>query len=114
MADEAQLMAWIRRDRQLAGEAAEIAAERAELKAKVDSETEVGWKLPVDGVTASKRDANREFDRILGFGVLNEAERLACKVERYDDKLIRAAVEARGMLQECMVPKADAAPVVKL
>lgn len=109
-----QITALIRRHRTLGGEMAEIQAEMISIKEQVDSEVGFGWKLTVDGLTASKREANREFDKVLAFGELTPEELALCKVERYDDKLIREMIEKKGALEACMTRKPDAKPVTKL
>lgn len=111
---EDQLTALIRRHRLLGGEVAEIQAEMISIKEQIDGEVGFGWKLPVDGITASKREASREFDITLAFGHLDPIDITACKREILDPKLVRALIEERGLTEECMARKTDAKPVTKL
>lgn len=104
----------IRRYRALGADLAEIQGEMLEIKAQIDASVPIGWKHTVDGLTCSKRDANRTFDLVLGVAMLNETERETCVVTRYDDKKVRALVEAKGLIDEVMIQRKDSLPVVKL
>lgn len=111
---DAQLEALVRRHRELTAEVAEIQAETVMIKQRIDSNVSVGWKLTVDGVTASKREGNRDFDQVLAFHELDETEREECKVTRLDPKLVREMVEKKGRLEACMVRKPNVGAVTKL
>lgn len=113
MTDE-QIEGLIRRHRQLVADAAELKGEADEIKRAVDSATEVGWKFTVDGITASKREANRSFDVSVAVTLLDADERAACVVTRYDAELLRAAIKEKNLLETCMAPKPNVEPVVKL
>lgn len=111
---EDQITGLIRRHRLLGGEVAEIQAEMIAIKEQIEAEVSNGWKLPVDGITASKREANREFDITLAFGHLDPIDITACKREILDPKLVRELIEKRELLDSCMVRKAEAKAIVKL
>lgn len=111
---EQQIEALIRRHRQLGASVAELSGEMTAIKQKIDESVPIGWKFTVDGVTSSKREANREFDLVLAFAEMTNEEREACKVLRLDPKLVREAIVAKGKLEACMSRKPEAQPVTKL
>lgn len=114
MMTEDQLSALIRRHRELGGEVAEIQAEMTSIKEQIEGDTEVGWKLTVDGITASKRAPNRNFDLVSAVALLPAEMKMACVTTSYDAKKVRAAVEALGLIDSVMVDRDDAPAVVKL
>lgn len=112
--NQAQLEAIVRRYRELNSMVAEFQGEMQELKQQFEEATTVGFKLTVDGKSASHRPPNRSFSLVAAMGVLTPDQKRACIVTQYDDKKIRAKVEAAGLLEECMLIKEDAAPIVSL
>lgn len=112
----AQLSALVRRHRELGAEVAGLTEERKAIQEQVAKLTQPGWKLVVDGVSASHREANRTFSLALALQHLPTEAKAACvdKQPRFDPKLIREAVEAAGLLEECMEIDAARSSVVKL
>lgn len=104
----------VRRYREIGSIIEEMRAEQAIIKAMVDEEVAVGWKSTIDGQPVHKRNPNRSFCPITAVGVLSEEQRKNCTVTRYDEKMLRAAVDSLGKLEDCMLLKADAVPVLKL
>lgn len=111
---EQAVEALVRRHRELGGRIAELRDEQDAVKATIDANVQVGWKLAVDGVVALKREPNRSFDLVTAVGLLDAATKANCVVTSFDAKLVRTAVEDRGLLDECMLVSADRAPVLKL
>lgn len=112
----AQLSALVRRHRELGAELAGLTEERKAIQDQVSGLTRPGWKLVVDGVAATHRDANRTFSLALALQVLPTETKASCvdKQPRFDAKLIREAVEAAGLLEECMEVDVAKSTVVKL
>lgn len=112
--DPEAIAAQVRRYRALASEVAELQGEMKDIQTMIDANVETGWKLDVDGVTASKRAGNREFCKVTAIGLMTEEQKAACKATVYVDKKIRETVTIAGLLEACMIEKPDARPVVKL
>lgn len=112
--DPDAIAAQVRRYRALASEVAELQGEMKQIQELVDATVDTGWKLDVDGVTASKRAGNREFCKITAIGLMSDEQKAACKATVYVDKKIRETVTVAGLLEQCMIDKPDARPVVKL
>ncbi len=112
----AQLSALVRRHRELGAEAAGIKEEQDAIKAQISGMTEPGWKLVVDGVSATHREPNRTFSLARALEVLPSETKASCvdKLPRFDPKLIREAVEAAGLLEDCMEIDSSKSSVVKL
>lgn len=104
----------IRRYRALGADKAEIDGEMAEIKNQLDAITDVGWKLTVDGLTASKRMPNRVFDPSIAVTLLDAETKQLCVTTSYDPKKLRQAVEALGLIDDAMTDRPDAATVLKL
>ena len=111
---EEQLMALIRRYRQLMTDAAELTGEAKAIKQQIADGVPVGWSFTVDGLTCSKREGNREFNIALAVSLLTPEQRAACKVVRFDDKMVREILKKDGKLDEAMQPKPESEPVVKI
>lgn len=111
---EDALTALVRRYRQLGSQIAELQGEQKLIQARVDAVVADGWKLTVDGTTASKRSANRRFCVITAVGLLDAEAKARCVQTAYAEKLVRHEVELIGLLEECMLDRSDAAPIVKL
>lgn len=111
-----QLEALIRRHRELGAEVAALTEERKAIQAQVSGLTKPGWKMVVDGVAASHREANRAYSEVVALTVLDADAKKRCvdKLPRFDPKLVRAEVEAAGKLEECMVVDPEKSSVVKL
>lgn len=109
-----QLEALVRRHRQLGAEMAELKAERDALETSINDQVEVGWKITVDGVPASKRAPNRAFDMVTAVSLLGPEAKQACVVTSFDQKLVRDAAKEAGILDDCMIPRLDAAAILKL
>lgn len=111
-----QLEALIRRHRELGAEVAALTEERKEIQRQVSELTKPGWKMVVDGVAASHREANRTFSEVLALSVLDTDAKKRCvdKAPRFDPKLIRKEVEEAGKLEECMVVDPEKNSIVKL
>lgn len=97
-----QLVALVRRHRELTATKLEIEAEQAQIKDLIDASVDEGWSLEIDGVVANKRRGNRRFSRVLAIGLLSESEKVECVVTRYDDALLRATLEAKDLLDQAM------------
>jgi hypothetical protein len=112
----AQLTALIRRHRELGAEVAGLTEERKAIQATVAELTQPGWKLVVDGVSATHREANRTFSLARALEVLPAEIKAQCvdKLPRFDPKMIREAVEQEGLLDECMEIDEARSTVVKL
>lgn len=106
--------ALVRRYREIGATVEELRAEQAEIKLAVDALVTVGWKGSIDGQPVHKRNPNRSFCPITAVGLLAPEQLNNCKVIRYDEKMLRAAVDSLGKLEDCMLLKADALPVLKL
>lgn len=106
-----QLVALVRRHRELQATKLEVEAEQARIKDLIDASVEEGWALEVDGVVATKRRGNRRFSRILAVELLNPTQRERCIVERYDDALLRSELEVIGVLDFAMEDVGAAAQV---
>lgn len=107
----------IRRHRVLGADLAEIKGEMDGIKNHIDDLTEIGWSTTIDGLTSSKRAGNRSFSSALALMILNEhapEKKPLCVVTRYDDRLLRQVVEDLGLIDDAMVSKEDAAPVLRL
>jgi hypothetical protein len=112
--NEAQVEGLVRRYREIGAVIEEMKAEQAEIKSRVDGLVQLGWKSTVDGQPVHKREPNRSFCPITAVDMLSPEQRKNCQVHRYDDKMLRAAVDSIGKLDDCMLLKADALPVLKL
>ena len=112
--DNDRIDTLVRRHRQLSAAIAELAAEQADLKSHISEIVPVGWKSTVDSVPVSCRPANRVFCAATAVSLLGTEDRKACQIVRYDDKLLKARVESLGLLDETMLARVDAAPVLKL
>jgi hypothetical protein len=97
-----QIVALVRRGRTLAAEAKTIAEELKTIGEKIEGLVPVGWELMIDGVPAARRKPNRQFSKLIAMQHLSPDEKKACLASGYDDKKIRAMVEAKGKLEECM------------
>jgi hypothetical protein len=104
----------VRRHRQLGAELAELKAERDALELSINDQVQVGWQLSVDGVLASKRAGNRSFDMVTAISLLDAEVKKSCVVTSFDSKLVREAAKSAGVLDDCMLPALDKAPVLKL
>lgn len=111
---EKVLEALVRRYRELGSAIAELAGEQAEIKEQVKNIVDVGWKAQIDGVAVHLRAPNRSFDLATAIGLLDEETKKSCVVTRYDPALVRAAVETAGLIEDAMLEKEDAVPVLKL
>lgn len=111
---EQAVEALVRRHRELGGQIAELKGEQDSIKATIDFNVEVGWKLSVDGVVALKREPNRTFDLVTAVALLNPEAKQACVTTAFDPKLVRFAIEEAGLIDECMVVPVDRAAVLKL
>ena len=109
-----QLQGLIRRYRELDVEAKALAQEAKSIKEQIADDVAVGWSMTVDGITASKRAPNREFSLALGVAILPADVRAACKVTKFDDKLVREQLKKLGIEDDAMQDKPEANPVVKL
>lgn len=114
MSDQDKLDGLVRRYREIGSVIEELRAEQTEIKAMVNDMVEVGWKSNVDGQPVHKRLPNRAFCPITAVGLLDDEQRKACVVTRYDDKALRAAVDGLGKLEDCMILKDSAEAVLKL
>lgn len=112
--DEQALIAQVRRYRALDSQIAELKEEQANIQALVDEAVDSGWKLDVDGQTASKRPGNRTFDPVLSLSHLTAEEKKSAIKTAYDEKVLRALVTAKGVVDSCMVDRPDSKPVIKL
>ncbi len=112
--DPSVIEALVRRYRELGSAIAELKGEQDEIKTQVESLVPVGWKDQIDGVNVHRRAPNRTFDLITAISLLSPDDRDRCKVLKFDEKLVRASAESAGIIDECMISKADAAPVIKL
>lgn len=111
---EETLEALVRRYRMLGSQMAELRGEMDQIKTMVDQTVPVGWSLSVDGVPAHKREGNRSFDVVIAVSLLDDATKAECVKTGYDQARVRAAIDAAGKLDECMVSPTDRAPVIKL
>lgn len=109
-----QIEGLVRRYRELGSAIAELKGEQEEIKKLVDGLVDVGWKDQIDGVAVHKRAPNRAFDLITAVSLLSPEERERCKVLRFDEKLVRASIESAGLIDQAMIAKSDAAPVIKI
>lgn len=101
-----QLEALVRRARSVSAEIKAGSEELKALMARIDELTEVGWKMDIDGVPASKRRGNRSFSASAAYDSLTPEERLTVlRTGRslVDDKLVRALVESKGTVEQFMV-----------
>lgn len=113
MTDEV-LESLVRRYRMLGSQMAELRGEQDQIKVMIDANVPLGWSRSVDGVTAHKREGNRSFDLVIAVSLLDDAAKAECVKTSYDQARVRAAVEAAGKLDECMITDPDRAPVIKL
>lgn len=115
-AQVAQLSALVRRHRELGAEVAGLTEERKAIQEMVSQLTQPGWKLVVDGVSATHREANRTFSLARALEVLPSEAKAACvdKMPRFDNAKIREAVEEAGLLDLCMEVDPSRSSVVKL
>jgi hypothetical protein len=104
----------VRRYREIGSVIEELRAEQSEIKAMVNDMVDIGWKSNVDGQPVHKRLPNRSFCAVTATGLLTAEQRKNCVVTRYDEKMLRAAVDSLGKLEECMLLKADSEAVLKL
>lgn len=111
---EEALTALVRHYRTLGSQIAELTAEQKVIQQRVDAAVPDGWKLTVDGATASKRSGNRKFDVITAVGLLGEEAKARCVQTSYTERLVRNEVEAINRLDECMLDRPDAPAIVKL
>lgn len=111
-----QLEALVRRYRALGAEKSEIDAEMKELQSQVSELTQPGWKMIVDNVPASHREANRVFSLPKALSILTVEQKTECidREPRFDPKLIRKCVEDAGVLEDCMEIDESRSSVVKL
>lgn len=112
--NEAQVESLVRRYREIGAVIEEMKAEQAEIKSQVDDLVQLGWKSIVDGQPVHKREPNRSFCEITAVSLLSDDQLKNCVVTRYDPKMLRAAVDTLGLLDDCMLLKADSQPVLKL
>lgn len=108
------LESLVRRYRMLGSQVAELRGEMDAIKTMVDQNVPVGWSLAVDGVPAHKRDPNRSFDMVIAVSLLDDAAKAECVKTGYDQARVRAAIDAAGKLDECMITPTDRAAVIKL
>lgn len=113
----AQLSALVRRHRELAAESAGLQEQMKEVKDRISQMTAPGWKLVVDGISATHREPNRCFSLKLALDALpvEIAEQCVDKTPRFDPARIREEVEKAGLLEACMeIDPARTAGVLRL
>lgn len=111
---EEALESLVRRYRSLGAQMAELRGEMDQIKFVIDTSVPVGWSRAVDGVTAHKREGNRSFDVVIAVSLLDDAAKAECVKTGYDTARVRAAIEAAGKLDECMISDPSRAAVIKL
>lgn len=109
-----QVESLVRRYREIDAVILEMKAEQAEIKSQVDSLVEVGWASQIDGQPVHKRLPNRTFCAVTAVDLLDVDQRKQCVVTQYSDALLRAMLKTLDKLDEAMIAKPDAAPVLKI
>lgn len=104
----------VRRYREIDAVILEMKAEQAEIKAQVDALVEIGWASQIDGQPVHKRLPNRQFCQVTAVSLLDSEQRKQCVVTRYDDTMLRAMLKTLDKLDEAMIAKPDATPVLKI
>lgn len=106
------LAALVQRGRVLSAEIKAMNEEKAQLLARLDELTPVGWNLVVDGVKAQKTAGSRSFDPALAVARFTPEELETCRAEGLDAKKIRELAAAKGLTEACMAPpSADKASI---
>lgn len=108
------LESLVRRYRMLGAQMAELRGEQDQIKMMIDENVPVGWSRSVDGVAAHKREGNRSFDMVIAVSLLDDAAKAECVKTGYDQGRVRAAIEAAGKIDECMITDPGRAAVIKL
>lgn len=109
-----QVESLVRRYREIDAVVLEMKAEQAEIKSQVDALVDVGWATQIDGQPVHKRLPNRTFCQVTAVTLLDAEQRKQCQVKRYDDTMLRAMLKTLDKLDEAMIAKADASPVLKI
>ena len=108
-AGEDTLKFLVRRGRALSAEIKDLQEELEGISDRVKALTKPGDKLEIDGVPLTHKRANRSFSKLLAFALLTPEERKGLMKEMLDEKALRALIESKGLLDDCMdAPKADA------
>jgi hypothetical protein len=104
----------VREARELDAEIRELTEKKVALVERIKAELKPGDFVVVDGVRASMREGNRKFDLATALKMLPEDLKLKCVVTCIDEKLVREAAEAVGVLAAAMIRPDDAKPVLDL
>lgn len=104
---ELQLEALVRRARVIAAEIRELTETKKAIEDKIDSLVEVGWKVEIDGIPASKKTGNRTFSEALALAKMTAEQKQNCIETIVSKKAIRAIADSKGWTEECMVEPDD-------
>lgn len=102
----------VREARRIDSSIKELTEQKTALVERIKAALTVGESLTVDGVRASLRPGNRKFSLKLGLDLLPEEIKLTCVSTAIDEKKVREAVTAIGMLDAAM--EASASTVLDL
>lgn len=98
-----QIEALVRRARALRAEQTSIAETIKAIEAKLDSLTEVGWKVVIDDIPASKKPGNRTFSMELAIAKMTPEEKLSCVSTGINASTVREIADAKGWTEACML-----------
>lgn len=103
MSEDDRLAALVRLGRQLDAEIRDLGERKRAVIKALDEVTDVGWKLVVDGVPASKKLGNRTFSPALALERFTVEEKLSVISTGIDFAAVRALADNLGFTEECMV-----------
>ncbi len=112
-----QAESLVRRGRTIASEVKYLQEELKEIQAKLSDLLPIGWKDVIDGVEASRRSSNRQFDWKGYYASLGVDDKLNCLrigLGLVDEKLVAKMAETKGEKERFMVPPTEDKGVLKL
>jgi hypothetical protein len=101
-AREIQIEALVRRARVLRAEMTNCQDSLKAIESRLDELVEVGWKVEIDGIAATKKPANRSFNISLALEKMSPEEKLECVTTNLNPKKVREWADNNGLTEACM------------
>ncbi len=114
---QTRVTALVQRGRSVKSEITSLNEELKEIEAKISDLAPIGWKAVIDGVEASRRDSNRQFDWRGYYDSLTPNDKMDCLRTGFnlvDEKLVAKHAESKGEKERFMMPPKENKGVLKL